>query len=259
MRRLLKILFVGIQGLSYANADFIRVEVGSGIWLVEPTGSLKGNGEALDSEFDVATQAKIDKESDVYAWANFKHFLPIIPNFRLEYATTSYTSVIGANIKFDDREFKANVDSFSLDLNGLDFIAYYNLLDNTFWTTIDVGLDLKILDGYARFTSPFQEMKEEKLSGGLPLAFVRTRIELPFTGLSVDGSLKYLSFGDSGFYDAQIKLEYKIVESILDLGIEFGYREQNIKIGEDFGSLTGIDMQTDLTLGGFFAGVQVKF
>jgi outer membrane protein len=262
MNKLIKTLLLSATFFSFLNADFIRIEAGAGLWIAQPTGSLKGDqdaDESLNDNFDLAGEADIDKENNYYAWAYVKHFLPVVPNARMEYSTTSFSSTLSSDIKFDGKTYQSGSDKFSLSLTQLDTIAYYNLLDNTLWITADVGFGIKATQGYIGFESETLGNKEESLDATIPILYGRARVELPFSGWSVDGSLKMFKYGDSSIHDAQLKVEYKIVETILDLGVEFGYREQNFNIQEDLGTITGIDISSDFTLGGYFAGVQVKF
>ena len=69
-----------------ANADFIRTEIGGGLWMQEPSGVISGTTAGSLGSTITYTDNSIKNNTDQnYIWAYIKHPLPIIPNLRLEY------------------------------------------------------------------------------------------------------------------------------------------------------------------------------
>jgi outer membrane protein len=199
-----------------SNADIMRVEAGAGIWAQEPT----ANGSTGDSE------------SDVYVWAYVKHFVPLVPNLRVEYVTAT-----------------AGVMEFS----QIDVIPYYNILDNTGWITLDIGLDIKMID-LTLDTDWGSISTSDADSLALPLAYARTRFQLPLSGLGAEVDAKAVSYADNTIYDVRAKIDYTLdITPVIQPGIELGYRIQKIETDE----LLPIDL--DIEFSGIYAGAMLRF
>lgn len=243
----------------YANADLIRVEAGAGVWQSSPKGTIQNTNNSNEADIDTKT----DDETYSYLWGYIKHPTPVIPNIRAEFVSIDYNDEIsiqgGNTISIDGTSF-GNGDKIDVKLDQMDVIAYYNILDNTFWLTLDLGLDVKIFNGHIEATdTATNTVKRVDFDFALPMAYARSRVNLPLTGLGVEGIVKYIGFGDSNIYDAQAKIDYVVETPLLDLGIEFGYRIINLTIDSDLDSLTQDDIRTDIAFSGPFAGVVAKF
>ncbi|WP_373071689.1 TIGR04219 family outer membrane beta-barrel protein [Sulfurimonas sp.] len=224
-KKLLLALLASSAIASSIFADIARVEAGVGVWKQE-TSSTSITG----------TKTTYDKENDTYVWAFIKHPAPIIPNIRIEHVKT--TSV--------------NAWNETTEFAQIDVIPYYNILDNTGWITIDLGLDIKSISLDTVHAS--MNMSDDFV---LPLGYLRTRFQLPLSGLGAEADAKYVSYSDNTVYDARIKLDYTFdISPVIQPAIEVGYRVQKIETDELLYTTLG---KIDFDFSGFYAGVMIRF
>jgi len=236
-----------------AQADFVRVELGGGVWNADPSGDLRYRNNA---PYDVADDLGYDTETQNYAWLLVKHPIPVLPNLRLEYADVSYSGKSTLSTDWMGGTYAA--DSVSdLSLKQYDAILYYNLLDNTFWATLDLGLDIKMFDmSYTvrdadGLATPYTE--SEKLY--LPAGYLRGRVQIPATDLGIEADVKYISYSDSKFYDARIKVDYTLdFVPVVQPALELGYRVQKLEVEED-----DIDVRGSVDFSGIYGGLMFRF
>ncbi|MBA1437593.1 MAG: TIGR04219 family outer membrane beta-barrel protein [Epsilonproteobacteria bacterium] len=245
-----------VAAVSIASADFTRLELGGGIWQQTPTGfakrsdgdgALKLNGTYTSSE---------KKSDETYFWINFKHPLPLIPNLRAEYVTIGDEgstkgggSVGGINIPVG-----ANA-STKIDTKQYDVIPYYNLLDNTFWLTLDLGIDVKLIETTVD-VSPVTGFRgySSSQSAVIPLVYLRTRVQIPTTDLGVEADAKAITYNGNTVYDVRVKIDYTLeFVPVVQPAIEVGYRMQKLKIDD------GTKAQVDLDYKGVYAGLMLRF
>lgn len=220
MKKVLTALVCSIVLVSTASADFLRAEVGAGAWLQ----TAKGDMPTSVSDEEQKTQP--------YVWAFVKHPVPVVPNLRLEYVGVESTD--GAT---------------SLKLTQYDVIPYYNILDNTGWITLDLGLDVKIIEAKQNLIS-----SDSTDTLTLPLGYVRARFQLPLTGLGAEADIKYITYQNNTLYDARAKLDYTLeFIPLIQPAIEIGYRVQKYKTDKLF------DKNMDLDFSGIYAGLMVRF
>ncbi len=237
-----------------AQADFIRVEAGGGVWNNELSGTAQYDGQAA---FDASTLGYAD-ESKGYLWMFIKHPIPLIPNLRLEYTDVGYSGTSTKGFGWDGNLYGAGSKS-STDLSQIDAILYYNILDNLGWVTLDLGLDVKYIDASitgesADGTNSFDNSETIVL----PLGYVRARFEIPMTDIGIEGDAKYIAYGDSSLLDYRIKADYTLVNVLpFDVGLEVGYRFQNLDL--DSGDIGSLNSTLDLEIDGFFAGAVLRF
>jgi len=237
------------------NADMIRLEAGGGVWKQTPSGyidrqdndgALKLNGHYSSNE---------NESNDLYIWVLLKHPIPILPNLRLEYTTIS-----------DDGKTTGSVNNLNIplgvsaattiDMKQYDIIPYYNILDNTFWITLDLGLDIKIVQADVN-VAKVQTFPGYSSSDtiAIPLLYLRGRTEIPSTQIGLEADIKAITDGTNSVYDARVKVDYTFdISPIIQPGVEVGYRFQKVRIDDD-GSTT----QVDLKYKGFYAGVMLHF
>jgi len=254
-------LLAGLLGIS-AQADIIRVEAGAGIWQNKITGNITSQDTAgtATQTFDVDL-LNYDKESKAYVWVYIKHPVPILPNLRLEYAAVDFSGTSTQSFDYLGNDYDANTKS-DITLDQFDIIMYYNILDNTAWTTIDLGLDIKIIQSKFNAvgttalspTVPIEVHESQTLP--VPMAYARVRFELPFD-IGVEGIGKYSAYKDSKVIDYLIKVDYTLTDVLpVDIGLEVGYRYEKLDIdGGDF----DIDTSGVLEVDGIFAGAVLRF
>jgi len=251
MKKLLTTVAMAASFATVASADFARVEMGVGAWVQAPSGKITydvngANGSNTSNE---------KEETTGYAWLLVKHPLPIIPNLRVEYAQIKDTGVATGTFK----NFVASGGATSLDITQFDIIPYYNILDNTFWMTIDLGLDIKVMN--SKFTADGVTISgvptasyEDTTTIALPLLYARGRVEIPFTGIGVEADVKYVSYDSNTVYDARAKVDYTLgFIPVIQPAIEIGYRVQHIETNGDTEAAINMDFK------GVYAGLMLRF
>jgi outer membrane protein len=254
MKKILTTLAITATLASTLSADFVRTEIGIGGWSQTPSGVATENiaGSNGSNVFDEK------EDTSFYAWLLIKHPIPILPNIRLEYANINANGV--ANGSWGGINFASSPSS--LKLKEYDVIPYYNLLDNTFWLTLDLGLDLKYIkydytvDGTpAVGIIPAVDAYQDSSSFVIPLLYLRARVQIPATGLGIESDIKYVAYNGSTIYDFRAKVDYTFdITPVFQPGIELGYRAQKIKI-ED----SSADLHSDVDFTGVYAGVVIRF
>jgi outer membrane protein len=258
MKKILTSLVTAAVIATAVNADFVRIEAGAGAWMNTPSGSLSYSETGIVTGFNsTATgeyKSKKESQTSGYAWMLVKHPIPIVPNIRLEYTGISDNGLVQG--KFNDYIFPTGETVASLDMTQFDIVPYYNILDNTAWITLDVGLDLKILltdysvssalgfAGYSETTTLF-----------VPLVYVRSRVQIPLTDIGFETDVKYVTYKKSSYYDIRAKVDYTLgFIPVVQPALEIGYRIQKFDLSSD-------DDKTKMNLefSGAYAGLMVRF
>ncbi len=241
-----------------AQADFLRVEMGGGIWSSDPDGTLVYKQDTgTDTPLNLGDGLGYDKESLPYLWLNIKHPVPILPNVRLEYVDVDFEGTSTQSVTWDGITYGANTYTH-LQLTQYDAILYYNLLDNTAWMTLDLGLDVKFVDTSYDIQDPTGTVTaySESESLVIPLLYARTRVEIPATNFGLEADLKYIGNGDSQFYDFRAKVDYTLdFVPVVQPAIEVGYRVQKFKIDEKDAD----DVIADIDFSGMYVGLMLRF
>lgn len=219
--------------VSNVSADALGVFVGVGIWDHDPSGSF---GTIGDDVIDVETDLNYSGENDTYIWAAFEHFVPLIPNVRVEAASLTHAGT-ASNVDFGLGVNLSGDSSISLDTT--DAILYYRLLDN--WVNFDLGLNLRKLDGKFTVASETVEVSET-----IPMLYIAAQFDLPFTGLSVGGDINMVSYSGSTYQDVRLRALYEIGV----IGFEAGLKSTTIEL-DDVDNVSA-DMEfSGLMLGAF--------
>ena len=243
MKKILSVLTFGALMATTSYADITRVEMGAGVWIQIPSGSANYNATSGGSNVMRETQ-----ENSAYVWALVKHPVPVIPNLRVEYVNIS--SEGRANGTWGSGT--AASSKSTLDMQQIDVIPYYNILDNTFWATIDLGLDVKMVNLDYKIADASYEYKKTL---PIPMGYARVRVEVPRTSFGVEADIKYIAYGKSVISDARAKMDYTFNSfRIVQPAIEVGYRVEKIKIDESSESI-----KTDIDFSGFYAGLMLRF
>lgn len=234
-----------------ASADIARVEMGAGFMQQSSDSEASytksgANGSYISDTDETSTQP--------YVWAIIKHPIPVIPNFRLEYV--SFEDTGAASGKFENFNIGTGSSDTTFNITEYDIIPYYNLLDNTGWITVDVGLDIKIMDISYKADTVISGDNEDSVSVAIPLAYARGRVEIPATNIGLEADLKYVTYNDSTVYDARAKIDYTFdMFPVVQPAFEIGYRVHKIKIDDStFG-----DLKMDLDFSGVYAGAMLRF
>jgi len=255
MKKILSTLALGAAITTVASADIMRLEMGGGVWQQSPSGTVTYT-DTTTSAYGTYTSSKKDYNG-AYVWMLLKHPLPIIPNLRLEY--TKIKDEGTAKGSFED--FSTTSTTARFDMKQYDIIPYYNLLDNTFWATLDVGIDIKVLDTTFEADSvqidgvgALTKYTDSK-TVAIPMAYGRARVEIPATGFGLEADAKYITYDGSTVYDVRAKIDYTFdISPVIQPGIEVGYRAQKFDIKTDDDKTK---MNMDFT--GFYAGLMLRF
>jgi outer membrane protein len=260
MKKILTSLAAVVTLASTLNADFTRVEMGAGVWNQTPTGyATRTDGDGVLNLDGTYVSSENDSQ-EMYAWVLIKHPLPIIPNLRLEYVsvydeglTTGHVNGIGVTNS-----------PTTLDTKQYDVIPYYNILDNTFWTTIDLGLDIKVIQSdTVVLASDTTNIAGVSLAGTtvydstdttvVPLLYARARVQVPMTGFGAEADVKAISDGTNTLYDIRAKVDYTFdIFPVVQPALEVGYRVQQLTVDDG-------DTQVDLNYAGVYAGLMLRF
>lgn len=233
--------------LSSSQADTLGVEAGIGIWQTDLSGYIKKGTDSFDLKDDLGYG---DSETNNYFYASFEHPIPLVPNIKIQHTKLkqSATGTMTKTATFNGKSFSAsaNVDS-NLQLNQTDFILYYELLEN--WINLDLGLNAKHLNASINLKSGSTETKES-IDTVIPMLYAKAKFDLPFTGLSAESDISYITMGGNTFSDMKAGLLY---EAPYGLGVTLGYRAENLTI-DDID-----DVYSDIDAKGFYLGAYYHF
>ena len=263
MTKILTTLIGGAVIASSLCADLARVEMGAGIWQQTPSGETKYNGAYTLGGTDTFRENETDAS---YIWMLIKHPIPILPNIRLEYVEASAEGVASGywGPKTPVGSFSVPMPfQSSLTMNQYDIIPYYNLLDNTGWITVDLGIDIKLIDAsYSVKESTgmmgmmgMSTVYEESEMMPLPMLYFRTRLEIPSTDIGLEADVKYIAYSDSEAADVRVKVDYTLsFIPVVQPAVEVGYRYQKYSFEE-----SDQDVMFNLEYSGVYAGLMLRF
>lgn len=187
-----------------------------------------------DGHFDYEnthTQFNNNEENSYQVGVYLEHPIPLIPNIRLDY--TPKTTFGGSD---------GLGNSSDVDFTQLDTTLYYEILDNV--VDLDVGITGKYLSGDVK------GVQNKSFDEIIPMGYVRAAVTPPMTDLTIDGSVKYITYEGDSLIDARIRASWNIM---VGLGIDAGYRYESIEIDNRF------DMNTDVSFRGPFLGAHFEF
>jgi len=227
-----------------AKADALGLFLGVSGWHAENTGDVQSGANPVDVEKDLG----LDTETLVQAYFAFDHFIPLIPNVRLQYTDLSYEGDGELNQGFDGVNFNGPVAT-EFDISQIDLIAYWRLLDNI--VNLDLGLQVAKFDGDMNISQadPSSNASTTSVDETIPMAYVSAGVDLPFIDLSLTGSLSTGSNTDNQATDFKISLNYEIDT----IGAELGWRRFELELDD----VSNVD--ADLELSGPYLGVSIHF
>lgn len=173
-----------------------------------------------------------------------EHPIPVLPNIKYQRfdLETSGSKTLDRTIQFNDQTFNSTTQVTStFDLSYDDIVLYYEVFDN--WINLDLGIDLKRFDGRVGINDNNIAIDET-----VPLLYISTRFDLPFTGFYAGADLKHLSSGDNSANDSTFLIGY---ESSIGLGVEGGVKTFSLDLDNADNIDTNIEYE-GLYLNGFF-------
>lgn len=231
---------------SHASADTIfGIYAGAGTWQSEYSGSV-GNPSATMDELG------FDENNNSFYYIAIEHPVPLIPNIKLQHNDISSRQTGTLNDDFSLNTtpvFDAGTEvSTDFDLSYTDAVLYYEFLDN--WLNLDLGVTVRKYSGELRARAEGGSDKVD-VDVTLPLGYARFQFDLPLTGFSAGFEGNYINYSGNTVSDYSAKVSY-MFDSVLDLGIEVGYKAASIKIDED-------DIDTNIRLKGPYAAAIFHF
>lgn len=221
---------------------------GAGSWSADLGGDLGSTSTDVED-------LGFDKESNGFFYVGFEHPVPLIPNIRLERSSISSkgSATLTQDYTIGGEEFASGseVDS-SIDLTFTDATLYYEIL------LVDFGLTLRQLDAEVSATSPDPQpggtSETEEVDGVLPMVYLATQIDLPFSGVYIGGNVNAISFDGKSIMDFRGGVGYGLeLGPVAELGLELGYRSLTIDVGDDE------DFEGEIDLSGVYFGLNVTF
>ena len=210
-------LIVALSSFSaQASADALGLYIGGGVWNHDPSGSFGTTGGDV---IDMESNLKYSGEKDSYVYAAFEHFVPVVPNIRLERTTMGHTGASSATFDFNGVPVSAGNSSINLDTT--DAIFYWRLLDN--WVNFDLGITARKLD--ADFTIDTETVS---VSETIPMLYVAAQFDLPLTGLSIGGDINMISYSDNKYQDVRLRALYEVGV----VGFELGLKSTTIELDD---------------------------
>lgn len=258
-----KILVAGIAGLGLfatqasAIVGVVDIELGAGVWNPTISGDVAygASGAAMDLDKNLGLEA----DSNSYMYMRFDHFIPVIPNLRIEMQNYSASGTGTATGDFGGVTFGADTTT-DITLNQTDYTLYWGIPGLNLLTAgildVEVGLNVKQLEG---------EIALESLAGNetadfsvpLPMVYGAVLVDLPVIPVGLEVSLKQVSVGDSKVADTKAKVAVALPLPIplVTLSLEAGVKQQTIEITDDLVD----DLNVKIDNSGMFFGANVKF
>jgi len=257
MKKIITIFITLFTLSSTIYADLINIGAGIGSWQQTPEGFMEYKDTANDSSGrDTSNENSV---SNIYTWFYIKHYFPYVPNFRIEYSSLESDGQGSGTLTGFEIPVGSNFPT-TLEMNQFEIVPYYNLLDDTFFVNVDVGIAIKFIDyqarGIAQELSLGNEVYNEKGDFIAPLPYLRVRTQLPFA-IGAEVVLKYGALGGSSFTDLTMKVDYTLdFFPIINPGVELGYKMVDLDAEVEDGDTTSI---IKLTFSGIFLGLSVDF
>lgn len=187
----------------------------------------KVGADAWFMDADVNNVEADDASTAGSYYAALEHPLPLIPNAKIRQTSVSVDVTRSDNVDFDQ----------------IDFVAYYEFLDNDL-VSVDAGVNLQ------RFQSG--KFKGESFDEWQPNLYVDARVGLVGTPLNVFATVSKGEFDGTSTLDAEAGLIYQLGLVAADLNVRGGYR----MIDHDFDYF---NEKAELDLTGFFVGAELDF
>jgi outer membrane protein len=190
--------------------------------------------------------------SNVYSSFYLDIELAGLPEIQFSYTeiSASANGTTAGSFDLGGNSFPASTDiDIGFDVETADLTLYWQLSDNI--VGADLGLTGRYIDGRVRVNDGLTTDSVE-LHSIVPLAFMRARFDLPYSGWYLEGDTHLIKYEGNGYSDSAVKLGWQ-TESITDFGLNVGYREMSLKVEE----LDGLS--ADLKISGPFASATFHF
>lgn len=256
--------------------------------LIDLTGNIGYNinslneGTLMNGEVDMASSdsganniADLDQTAENGLYASAKIGLPILPDIGVKYeslvSSGNNNDTFTQNIYGQEYDVNGEIDS-ELDLSYLDMSLSYGV--PLPMASIDLGLNFRsLLGGFDATFAPSGGGQEESASApfennGVPVILPMLQLggtfnpPIPAVDLAFSGEIKTLPLGDTSVTDWNLKGTWFAplpTNALAKAGIEAGYRNYGLTIGDDTLGMDTSDFASDISYSGFFTGVTVQF
>lgn len=242
MKKIVLSTTVALMMATSANAFMgINAEVGAGLWAPSLSGTAQ-IGSVAQTDFESKNMDDKSFSGNNYIYADFSHFVPIIPNVRVEKLDYTINNSGSTN---------------SVDMKQTDIIAYWGVplvgLATAGVLNINFGIDVKNLKG----TIDTDNASPKTFDEMLPLGYLNARVSIPFAPINLEATTKMISYDGSSISDSEAKVSVKlpIPLPLIDFKVDLGYRAQNVTISD---KLVG-GLKADVDAKGMFFGMSAKF
>lgn len=212
----------------------------------------------------------LNHEANNGLYASAKLSWPIFPDVSLQYQnlTSSGTNTVTQTVSYGGESFSYNeeVDS-EFDMSYFDLGLTYGV--PLPMASIDFGLNFRSLIG--GFTAEGQTTGEKidapfEVGGSpiiVPMGYLSASVTPPLpVDVTFSGEIKTLPLGDTNVTDWNIKgVWYAPLPTnlLVKLGLEAGYRNYSLSIGESTLGADTEDFASDVNFSGFFTGAALHF
>ncbi|UNW06927.1 TIGR04219 family outer membrane beta-barrel protein [Acinetobacter variabilis] len=197
-------LLLGLGLSSIGHADVIGLKADASYW------NFDGYSQSAN-----AGKQDLDRQGTAQLSVAFEHPVPLLPNAKIKYVNLDSNS-----------EQSTPLNAADIELNNIDYILYYELLDTI--VHADIGAGLTNLDGTVRNLNA-GVLTQYDLDEYSPLLYATAGVKLPLTGMSAKAEAVYSHGSDIKKTDVQAELQYDFIDNLLvDVGAKVGYRIMNI-------------------------------
>lgn len=201
-------LLLGFGLSTFSHADVIGVKADLSYWNFD--------GYSQDNNF----KHELDRQGTAQLSVAVEHPVPLLPNAKIRYVNLDSNS-----------EQSSPANAADIELNNIDYILYYELLDTI--VHADIGAGLSNLDGTVRNLNA-GALNQYDLDEYSPLLYATVGVKLPFTGMSAKAEAIYTHGSDSKKTDVQAELQYDFIDNLLvDVGAKVGYRMMQVDFEQD--------------------------
>jgi len=227
-----------------AEAEFVGLNIDG--YSAQPSQSYNS------SSIDLVDDLDVDNPAQTSMVLILEHPIAVLPNIRYQSYNmgSSNNRSINSDFSFNQGSPGFGSDSnASYDLSSNDLVLYYQLLNN--WIDLDMGVDLKRLDGQVSQAEPGNSVDIDET---IPLLHLSARVDLPINGLyvgaNINSNIVDLGISESGAQDSTIMLGF---ENGTGLGIAGGIKSFSLELNNSN------DANTDLEYDGLFVNGYLNF
>lgn len=263
-------LLLPLLATSVYGADYFNMAFGIDKVLPNLNGSVSQEVNRLDINNGEEPAAITDQFDNSMMWVDIKHPIPVIPNIRIEKTRLNIGSIKQTE---DPLKFEYNGIDYSYDgetkqttstsLEYMDFTPYYNILDESLWLTLNVGVTIREVEAetYYEVEQYVEQNGEKTLLNSLsdtkvlkktylPLAYINTRVDIPNSNFTVEGTYRGVKYQDNGLHEVKLGLEYT---TDCGPGARIGYQESYLNSDSFDNYVIDMNLQT------FYVGIFARF